>query len=435
MGDDRVALEDEPGVADSELEARGLESEHGDPVPDAVAPPPHHPRFPLIDGMRAIAVLSVVMNHTVLGAHDIPVVGPLLLQTSIGVTIFFLISGFLLYRPFIAHRGGGAAAPPLVQYAKRRFLRIYPAYWLVLTVLVIAPGLTGVGNGEWWAHYGIVQTLPVSEAPECNSFISDCGLTQTWSLVVEVTFYATLPLYVLAAAYLARGRSVRSWMRLELLLLVVLSALSMLLHFVVSDITDRSWLTESVIGYMFWFALGMGLAVVSVGLERRERQPAPIRLVASRPWVPWALAFAAYALLTAWLPDTALIVARDQLIVVHLAFGVIAALLLLPAVFEDRSGGLPRRVLAHPVMAWLGLISYGIFLWHYTIATHLGYPGANLDSGLRLIGTLAITIPCAAASYYLLERPLLRLKYHRVRDVVGHVGRVRRPSPAPHRAP
>jgi peptidoglycan/LPS O-acetylase OafA/YrhL len=70
-------------------------------------------------------------------------------------------------------------------------------------------------------------------------------------------------------------------------------------------------------------------------------------------------------------------------------------------------------------MAWLGLISYGIFLWHYTIATHLGYPGANLDSGLRLIGTLAITIPCAAASYYLLERPLLRLKYHRVRDVLG----------------
>ncbi len=146
--------------------------------------------------------------------------GPLLAHLNIGVTIFFLISGFLLYRPFIAHRNGGAAAPPVVQYAKRRFLRIYPAYWLVLTVLVIVPGLTGVGNGDVVGlQYGIVQTLPLPGAADCNGLPVQCGLAQTWSLVVEVTFYAALPLYVLAAAYLARGRSVRSWMRLELLVL------------------------------------------------------------------------------------------------------------------------------------------------------------------------------------------------------------------------
>ncbi len=185
---------------------------------------------------------------------------------------------------------------------------------------------------------------------------------------------------------------------------------------------------------MFWFALGMGLAVVSVGLERRERQPALIRLVASRPLIPWALAFAVYALLTAWLPRYPLYRGEGPtLIVIHLAFGVIAALLLLPAVFGDRSGGLPRRFLAHPVVAWLGLISYGIFLWHYVVTRHLGGAGANLDPGLLLIGTLAITIPCAAASYYLVERPLLRLKYRRLRDVVGYVRGVRRPSPAPQR--
>jgi peptidoglycan/LPS O-acetylase OafA/YrhL len=436
MGDDRVVLEDEPGVADSELEARRLESEHGDHVPDAVAPPPHHPRFPLIDGMRAIAVLSVVLVHTTLGARELAIVGPLLAHMNIGVAVFFLISGFLLYRPFVAHRGGGAAAPPVVQYAKRRLLRIYPAYWLVLTVLVIAPGLTGVGNGDWWAQYGLVQTLPLpGGASGCHGFLSDCGLAQTWSLVIEMTFYAALPLYVVAAAHLARGRSVRSWVRLELLLLAVLSLVSVVLRFVVWDGTGRSWVAASVIGSVFWFALGMGLAVASVGLERRGRQPAMIRLVASRPWIPWALALAAYALLSAWLPRTPFVVARDQLIVVHLAFGVIAALLLLPAVFEDRSGGLPRRVLAHPVMAWLGLTSYGIFLWHYVITRQLGGAGANLDPGLLLIGTLAISIPCAAASYYLVERPLLRLKYRRVRDVVGHVKGIRRPSPAPHRVP
>lgn len=430
-----MALDDERGVLGAGVEASRSEGGSRHTVPDAVAPPPHHPRFPLMDGMRAIAVLSVVLVHTTGGARDLPVVGPLLARTNIGVTIFFLISGFLLYRPFIAHRGGGAMAPSVAQYAKRRFLRIYPAYWLALTVLVIAPGLTGIGSGEWWAQYALVQTLPLSQEPECNVFLHDCGLTQTWSLVVEVTFYAALPLYVLAATRLARGRSVRSWMRLELLLLAAVSVLSVVLHFVVAGVTERSWLTTSVIGYGLWFALGMGLAVASVGLERRERQPGAIRLVATRPWIPWALAFAAYALLTAWLPDNPVILATDLRIVIHVAFGVIAALLLLPAVFGDRSGGLPRRLLAHPVVAWLGLISYGIFLWHYVIAKHLGNAGADLDALPLLVATLAITIPCAAASYYLVERPLLRFKYRRVRDVLGSARRPRPPSPAPQRTP
>ena len=166
MGHGQALRADGPGMANSELEARKWESQHGDTVPDAVAPPPHHPRFPLLDGMRAIAVLSVVLVHTTVGAHDTPILGPLLAHTNIGVAIFFLISGFLLYRPFIAHRGGGPAAPSVDQYAKRRVLRIYPAYWLVLTVLVIAPGLTGIGDGEWWALYGLVQTLP--GASDCN---------------------------------------------------------------------------------------------------------------------------------------------------------------------------------------------------------------------------------------------------------------------------
>jgi peptidoglycan/LPS O-acetylase OafA/YrhL len=428
MGDGRVAPKEEPWVVGWELEAGRLDSERGDTVPDAVAPPPHHPRFQLIDGMRAIAVLSVVLVHTTGGAFQLGILGRLLAHTTIGVAIFFLISGFLLYRPFIAHRGGGAAAPSVVQYAKRRLLRIYPAYWLVLTVLVIAPGLTGVGNGEWWAQYGLVQTLPLPGASDCNAFLFDCGLKQTWSLVIEITFYAALPLYVVAAAYLARGRSVRSWMRLELLLLAALSLVSVVFHYLVLGGTAvRSWVAPSVAGSVFWFALGMGLAVTSVGLERRERQPELVRLVVSRPLIPWLVALAAYVLLSIWLPPTPFPQTTDQQLVIHISFGVIAALLLLPAIFGDRAGGLPRRALAHPVIAWLGLISYGIFLWHFVITRELGHAGVNLSPGPLLIATVAITIPCAAASYYLVERPLLRLKYRRVRDVFDSVRPVRRP--------
>ena len=64
------------------------------------------------------------------------------------MTIFFLISGFLLYGRSSPNRAGGAAAPAIGDYAKRRLLRILPAYWLVLAVLIVIPGLTGVpGNG------------------------------------------------------------------------------------------------------------------------------------------------------------------------------------------------------------------------------------------------------------------------------------------------
>jgi len=77
--------------------------------------------------MRAIAVLCVLLVHVSVfaSAGTVPATR-LLMHLNVGVTIFFLISGFLLYRPFIAHRAGGAKAPPVSQYAKRRALRISP---------------------------------------------------------------------------------------------------------------------------------------------------------------------------------------------------------------------------------------------------------------------------------------------------------------------
>ena len=161
-------------------------------VPDVVAPPPRHPRFPLIDGMRAIAVLAVVLVHVaVFSSPSDSVPERLLLHLNVGVTIFFLISGFLLYRPFIAHRIAAGVPPPVVSdYARRRFLRIFPAYWLILIALWISPGLTGTAGGDWLSHLLLVQTLPgTGNETSCVTAIVDCGLAQTWSLVVEFTFY------------------------------------------------------------------------------------------------------------------------------------------------------------------------------------------------------------------------------------------------------
>src|SRR3954470_23837594 len=90
-------------------------------VPDAVAPPPRHPRFPLIDGTRAVAVLAVVAVHSAVAGGATGSSPPRRPppHLNIGVAIFFVISGFLLSRPFIAPRSGGARAPAVGDYARR----------------------------------------------------------------------------------------------------------------------------------------------------------------------------------------------------------------------------------------------------------------------------------------------------------------------------
>jgi peptidoglycan/LPS O-acetylase OafA/YrhL len=379
-------------------------------VPDAVAPPPRHPRFPMFDGARAVAVLSIVAFHAaVMGkAVSSSIPGRLIAHLNVGVAIFFVISGFLLYRPFIAHRAGGPSAPSLPDYAKRRVLRIYPAYWLALTVLAIVPGIAGVIDSNLLPMYALVHSNCVS------SF--GCRLSQTWSLVVEMTFYVALPFYALAVGRLTRGLTIRSWVRAEMSGLAALSVLSLVLTFGFFFHDTPTWIDATLIGHFLWFALGMALAVLSAA---RTGERAPLR----RPGMAWALALIIYAALCAWLPASAFVVARGQVLVETIAFGVIAALFIVPAVSAPLSS-VPGRVLTQQVVAWIGLVSYGIFLWHFAVALDLGFLGRKASFPVVLLGTLGIVTPIAATSYYLLERPLLRLKYRSVRRAsVRRLGR------------
>jgi peptidoglycan/LPS O-acetylase OafA/YrhL len=196
------------------------------------------------------------------------------------------------------------------------------------------------------------------------------------------------------------------------IVLTVLSALSVILEYVVLDPVPE-WFGTSVAGYVLWFALGMGLAIASVGFGAAERPPWVLRLVAARPGLVWGLAAAGYALLCARLPPTSVLFVRSDQLDSHLASAGIAALLLAPAVFADRPGLLPHRLLAHRVVAWLGLVSYGIFLYHQPFVfaflnTRLWPPFAGIALYTALV--IAAATACAAASYYLVERPLLRFK-------------------------
>lgn len=391
-------------------------------TPDAVAPPPGHPRFPLFDSLRAIAALSLLLAHS---AGAVGVIGtwylPALTHLDVSLTLFFLISGFLLYRPFVAGRNGGAKAPRVRDYARRRVLRIVPAYWLALTVLAIFPAVPGVFGGHWWIYYGLLQNYPIYHAgADCaQSIFGACGIATTWSLVVEVSFYAVLPVYAALIGRATAGLSRERWVRRELVLLGALGCASVAVRIWAHAHPTAGYLRFTLLGTFYWFALGMGLAVVSVAQRGREERSPATGLVASRPGLCWLAAIALYALLSATTRGGAVVLQGAFTDTVnHLAFGAIALLLVLPAVFADRAGGLPRRILANPLLSWFGLISYGIFLWHGVIAYKLAHTGfLDLPHGLRYAAvtaaTFALSVGCATASYYLVECPIMRFKNRR----------------------
>jgi len=146
-----------------------------------------------------------------------------------------------------------------------------------------------------------------------------------------------------------------------------------------------------------------------------------VRWIAAHPTAPWVAAAVIYLTAALFWLDHGPIVAgpgdsRFEYVAGYILFGVIAALVMLPAVFGHASQeGLPRRIMRNRVLSWLGLVSYGIFLWHYPITVALAEGGVNdwwPDAAFLVLGTLtlAITLVCAALSYYLVERPLMRLK-------------------------
>jgi peptidoglycan/LPS O-acetylase OafA/YrhL len=362
--------------------------------------------------MRAAAVLCVVLVHCAGYGGQVTgsLSGRLLAHTNIGVTIFFLVSGFLLYRPFIAHRGGGAEPPAVAAYAKRRFLRIYPAYWLILTILVVVPGLPGLGPVPLWPMYTLTQTIPIYHGSSCSQLIFTCSLAQTWSLGAEVSFYIALPLYALVTEWLTRGMTLRAWAATQAALLVALSAASIVVRFAVFY-PAPTWVGWTVTGNVFWFALGMALAIASVATwtERYRRRLARTAAALSAPL--WVAAAGLYVLLALWLPATSFLAAPGQQAVAHLAFGVISLLLLTPVVFAGEARGAPQRIAGARPVAWLGLISYGIFLWHFPLMEMIGLAHGTWAFLRLYVEVLAASGACAAASYYLLERTLMKLKY------------------------
>jgi peptidoglycan/LPS O-acetylase OafA/YrhL len=171
---------------------------------------------------------------------------------------------------------------------------------------------------------------------------------------------------------------------------------------------------------------------VSAWRAGRELAWGPTRWLATHPGGCWAIAgllFGGAALSSAFpRPFTKEAYTTASYVGEHVLYGGIALFVMLPAVFGEREGGLPRRLLGTRPLRWLGRISYGLFLWHSPLLKEFGQLGAGKlipqapFLSLALVG-MPVVIACAWLSWRFVEQPALRLA-HRRPDPGHAAGRV-----------
>ena len=376
--------------------------------------------FPLLDGYRAIAALMVLTTHVAFNTGEIltPVVGPILGRMDFGVTLFFLLSGFLLYRPWARSALTAGPKPALGTYAVRRAARILPAYWIMVAfTLLLLPEIQPVRWQAWPVHLGLLHIYLPGFGLE--------GLTQTWSLATEVSFYVALPLLAWAAGRRHRGNPSAS-ARWQLVVLAGVVALAWLFTIIrVSGLVGGSdmagyWLP----GVLDWFALGRAAAVVQVRLRMAAPPAWMVGLREIAGATGWCLLIAGslYVIASTPLAGPLTFAAADpsSLVIKHILYAAIAAFLLLPAFLgvgdidptEPLGESAWARLLTQPVVVYLGTISYGVFLWHLVllrlIQGGLGIP--VFGGGFWFMWPMVVlsSVLVASASWFLVEQPLQR---------------------------
>ncbi|EIV93571.1 acyltransferase [Frankia sp. QA3] len=401
------------------------------PIPDPRRPPATRPPkvvFPGFDGLRAIAALLVVVVHTSFpaGFTTSSGLGPYTARGEAGVAVFFLISGFLLYRPFVAARLAGVAAAAAPGYLVRRFMRIVPLYWVALAVTlnVVSDERVGVHGLA-----GVFQTAFFLQGYQDLWAIQ--GLTQAWTLDIEVAFYLAVPVYAWLLG--RRRRSPEAQVRVELAALAVTFLAAKLVHFLVIP-SKQSWMSGWNVWLPVWwdlFAMGMALAVISARYAQLGRQPrwAGLRGSGTACWAVAALFYwvasrhAGLPLVPIFDPDRAQDMNR------HLLYGLFGFFLLLPAVFGRQDRGAVRPLLASRPLAFLGAISYGIYLWHSTVIDlvleHSGWRLWKIPYPPFLLVVLGLTVAVATATHHLIERPCIRLAHGWARRADAWVARRR----------
>jgi len=377
--------------------------------------PAERVKFPCFDGFRALAAISVLITHVAfLSGFDIhSSFGAFTARMDVGVAVFFMISGFLLYRPFVAARLAERHGPRPLAYFWRRALRIFPAYWVALTITVF------------------ILHVP-KELPSARILVLDYGLLHLYSvnnlvgpilssytLTTEISFYVFLPVwaFLLSRSAVTPARQVRR----ELTFLSALFVVGIVYRASVTaanfDAPRTGQLQNILPGWLDVFAVGMALAVISAWVAQR-RATAPAGL--DRRWAPplsWAIALVAFITISLWIgkpPHGIVTYTFSEDMGIHYFYLAVAAFFLLPGIFGAQKEGAIRRLLRAPAVVFLGLVSYGLYLWNETLMEkYIEWTSSTpFDTSfpVMLAVVFVATTLVATISYLIVEKPVLRLK-------------------------
>lgn len=356
-------------------------------------------RVPGLDGIRALAVTTVIVFHLFPGT---------LIGGYLGVDTFFVVSGFLITTLLLRERAVTGRIS-LRGFWVRRARRLLPA--LVVLLLTCCAAALFVG-GDVLVGLGtqVLAALTFSSnwvfIAQGASYFDDTLLElfrNLWSLAVEEQFYIVWPLLVVLV--LVR---IPRWARLVLIgALAVASAVWMALVYAPVDPTRVYYGTDT---HAFGLAVGAFLAVLMLGRGVSTLADVPTGLTSrTARWalgMTGSLAIAGLVALSVLMSGELDFVYRGGLALVAVLSAVAIAALLVP-------GSLLARALDVAPIRWVGLRSYGLYLWHWPVfvlvsASYTAGPREGIEGIVRGAIALAITLVASALSYRFIEQPIRR---------------------------
>ncbi len=346
---------------------------------------------PALDGIRALAVAAVLAYHAGL---------PWARGGFLGVDAFFVLSGYLITSLLLVEwRNSGAIA--LTAFWARRARRLLPALFLMLigvggyALIFAEPGEMAKLRGDALATIGYVANWrPIfTEQSYFDQFSIPSPLRHTWSLAIEEQWYAFWPLLLLLLLSLRRG-SLGTLLVVALGMIAGSAFLMGWLHGVGDGISRVYYGTDTRAQSLLAGAL-LAMLLLRYGPLRARLAGQMLQLA--------ALACAVYIGWT-WVTTS-----DDSIFLYHGGFLILAvAVAVVIAAAVQPQGGLLGRALSLPPLRGLGLISYGVYLWHWPVYLVLTPDRTGWDGYGLLAARVLVTLAIAVASYHLIEMPIRR---------------------------
>ncbi len=350
----------------------------------------HYTYQPALDGVRAFAVGGVLLYH----ASQSWALGGFL-----GVDAFFVLSGFLI-TTLLVTEWSGRSRIDVPGFWVRRARRLLPALVLVMLGIVVyaavfaAPGEVEKIRSDGFATLGYVANWKFIFAGQSyfDQFTQPSPFRHMWSLAIEEQFYLVWPLIVFGI--LRFTRSIRALLAAAAAMLVGSAVLMAVLYQPGHDPSRVYYGTDTRAQSLLMGAIA-GILVFRHGPIRSGVARVALKVL--------ALAGAAYTL---WLWST-LSERSDSLYRGGFTLASVAVAVVIVAVTQPDRGVLGHALSWYP-LRWIGMISYGLYLWHWPIYLTLTQTRTGLGGNALLFARLATTFAFATVSYYLVERPIRR---------------------------